>query len=211
MPELQKLWKLNMSWEEYESYISETEKKGDLILPESIDFVIRSSLTQHMILLALALMMTFVYPVDMSFAALGLCVWPIVEYYVHRFAFHELPHKLKFGRQLQLIHYLVHGYHHKYPHDNTLLLWPAPVVTAIMFTLYRILNYFCVYESFSVVFGFFVGYWTYDFVHYMCHDTSEFWSFFRKRVIASQVTAHRKHHFVTHSAPYGVLHTWMDK
>lgn len=210
MPELQKLWKLNLSWEEYESYISKTEKKGELILPESIDFLIRSSLTQHTLLLACSLMLLFVYPVLPLPAACGLCMWPVTEYYVHRFAFHELPHKLRFGRSLQMIHFVVHGYHHRYPHDNTLLLWPAPAVAVIMTTLYTLFNALGVPHAYSVVFGFFVGYWTYDFVHYMCHDTSKFWSFFRNNFIASQVASHRKHHFMTHSAPYGVLHTWMD-
>src|SRR2546423_815003 len=52
--------------------------------------------------------------------ALGLLIWTLVEYAMHRYLFHYEP-KTRLGRRL---HFLVHGAHHDYPQDASRLVAP---------------------------------------------------------------------------------------
>src|SRR5256886_13086936 len=51
---------------------------------------------------------------------LGLLIWTLVEYAMHRYLFHYEP-KTRLGRR---VHFLVHGAHHDYPQDASRLVAP---------------------------------------------------------------------------------------
>ena len=62
-------------------------------------------------------------------AVLGLCllgilIWSLVEYTMHRWIFHYEPTS-RWGKQF---HFLLHGVHHDYPKDASRLVMP-PVVS----------------------------------------------------------------------------------
>src|SRR5688572_15698026 len=56
--------------------------------------------------------------------ALGLLIWTLVEYTMHRCVFHYEP-RSSWGKKL---HFLVHGVHHDYPQDASRLVMP-PVIS----------------------------------------------------------------------------------
>ncbi|RDX72269.1 Dihydroceramide fatty acyl 2-hydroxylase FAH2, partial [Mucuna pruriens] len=76
---------------------------------------------------------------------LGILIWTLLEYSLHRFLFH-IKTKTYWGNT---IHYLLHGCHHKHPMDGLRLVFP-PAATAILLmpvslfchTIYFISPYF---------------------------------------------------------------------
>src|SRR2546423_15692084 len=71
---------------------------------------------------------------------LGIIIWTLVEYTMHRWVFHYQP-KSRWGKQL---HFLLHGVRHDYPKDASRLVMP-PIVSIPLALL------FC--GLFFVVFG----------------------------------------------------------
>ena len=72
--------------------------------------------------------------------ALGLFIWTLVEYTMHRCVFHYQP-RSGWGKKL---HFLIHGVHHDYPQDASRLVMPP--VLSIPLALFF-------YGLFLVVFG----------------------------------------------------------
>src|SRR6476469_4349043 len=100
-----------------------------------------------------------------GFFLLGVLLWTLLEYVIHRYCFHYEP-RSKWGRQL---HFIVHGVHHDYPQDATRLVMPPSVSVPLAVVFYGL---------FVVVFGRFgaaayagliLGYICYDSIHYATH------------------------------------------
>ena len=132
---------------------------------------------------------------------IGLFLWTISEYLLHRFLFH-LPVK---GEKAQRIVFLFHGVHHAQPQEKTRLVMP-PVVSiplaAIFYGLFQlvlsvILN---VPQWVAPVFsGFIVGYLIYDLTHYATHH------FPMRSGYAKYIKRyHMQHHYKTPNARFGV-------
>ena len=51
--------------------------------------------------------------VVVGFFLLGMLLWTLTEYLIHRYIFHYEP-KTRVGKRL---HYIIHGVHHDYPND----------------------------------------------------------------------------------------------
>jgi sterol desaturase/sphingolipid hydroxylase (fatty acid hydroxylase superfamily) len=126
----------------------------------------------------------------------GLFVWTVTEYFLHRFIFHwELKSKL--GKQ---IHFIFHGVHHDYPSDSRRLVMPPSVsipLAAIFYFLFLVI----LGESFVHPFfiGFLIGYLFYDITHYAIHHFnmhSKFWLMIKNH--------HMKHHYQDPHKGYGV-------
>src|SRR5216110_2700643 len=62
---------------------------------------------------------------------LGVLLWTLIEYLIHRYVFHYEP-KTRVGKRL---HYVIHGVHHDYPNDARRLVMPPSisVPVAILF------------------------------------------------------------------------------
>ncbi|WP_449436451.1 sterol desaturase family protein [Pedobacter steynii] len=62
---------------------------------------------------------------------LGLFIWTLTEYVLHRFVFHFYP-KSEWGKR---IHFIFHGVHHDYPNDAQRLVMPpsASIPLALAF------------------------------------------------------------------------------
>jgi sterol desaturase/sphingolipid hydroxylase (fatty acid hydroxylase superfamily) len=133
---------------------------------------------------------------------LGLAVWTITEYVMHRFVFHFHPTST-WGKR---IHFIFHGVHHDYPNDAGRLVMPpsASIPLASLFFLFFYLligNY-----SFPVFIGFISGYLAYDMIHYALHHynfKSEFWKRLKKH--------HMLHHYADDTRGYGVTSGMWDK
>src|SRR6478736_9160757 len=54
---------------------------------------------------------------------LGILLWTLLEYLIHRYIFHYEP-KTRLGKRL---HYIIHGVHHDYPNDGRRLVMPPSI------------------------------------------------------------------------------------
>ncbi len=131
----------------------------------------------------------------------GLFVWTLAEYVVHRFVFHFPPRTPWQER----VSFLFHGVHHAQPQCKTRLVMP-PVVSVPMAALF----YGACYLILSVVLGaphwvapvfsgLIAGYLTYDMLHYATHHIpmhGRYGKFLRKY--------HMLHHYKTPNQRFGV-------
>ena len=139
--------------------------------------------------------------------ALGLVIWPLVEYLLHRFIFHFSP-KNPSERMNRLL-FLMHGVHHAQPKEKTRLVMP-PVVSiplaAIFYGLFfgvvgsllKLPNYVD-----GIFAGFLTGYVVYDMTHYALHHFS-----FKGEYFMKLRQHHMAHHFKNHKRRFGVS-TWL--
>lgn len=135
-------------------------------------------------------------------ALIGLLIWTLFEYMLHRFVFHFEP-KSPWGQKL---HYLFHGIHHDFPSEADRLVMPPtgslPIAT-LVFSLHYLLGG---WMSLPFFFGFLVGYLYYEFVHYSVHH--------KKKILLGwtedQRRNHLLHHFKDHTNRFGVTSPLWD-
>ncbi len=161
-------------------------------LPVSLFFLIRS------IVQAPAGQFPFYIPFGFL---LGLFLWTLAEYTLHRFLFHM---SVK-GERAEKIIFLFHGVHHAQPQCKTRLVMP-PVVSiplaAIFLGLFHLV--FSVLlrspQWLGPVFSAFIfGYLVYDLMHYAQHH------FPMRRGYAKYIKRyHMQHHYKTPDKRYGV-------
>ena len=132
---------------------------------------------------------------------IGICVWTLTEYLLHRFIFHYNA-KSDFGKK---IHFIFHGVHHDYPKDSKRLVMP-PSVSIPLALLFYLLFYSLIGEIKVTPFfaGFLTGYLFYDTTHYAIHHfnmKSKFWLAIKNH--------HMKHHYQDADKGFGVSQpTW---
>ena len=133
--------------------------------------------------------------------ALGLFIWTLSEYLLHRYLFHFEPKH----PTLKWVWYLIHGVHHEQPQCKTRLVMP-PVLSIPLALLFFGLFRFVVGTVFGAPLwvapmfaGFVTGYILYDMLHYAEHHLSMKWGFlkFVKRY-------HLLHHYRTPEHRFGV-------
>ena len=132
---------------------------------------------------------------------LGVFLWTLAEYLVHRFVFHYDPK----GERMQKFFFLFHGVHHAQPQLKTRLVMP-PVLSIPMAIVFYGLFSLCfgtllampylIAPTFS---GFILGYLTYDLLHYATHH----WPM-RAGYLKFLKRYHMTHHFKNPNAYYGV-------
>lgn len=126
----------------------------------------------------------------------GMAVWTLVEYLLHRVLFHHRP-RTPWQRRA---HFLAHGIHHKDPHDRTRLVFPllaaAGIATAIFAILVSLLP---LAPSLLVMSGLLVGYLGYDLGHYAWHHAS-----FDRGVLRTLKRHHLAHHYQDMDSRFGV-------
>lgn len=129
-------------------------------------------------------------------AFIGILVWTLLEYVVHRFLFH-FPAQSALSKRLV---FLFHGLHHDAPNDKTRLVFPPVPAIGIMSLLYALFTVFIPPVMMNAFMGgFIVGYLCYDYIHYATHHfpmTSKAGRYLRKY--------HLQHHFSHENSKYGV-------
>jgi 4-hydroxysphinganine ceramide fatty acyl 2-hydroxylase len=120
-----------------------------------------------------------------SLFVLGVFVWTLTEYLLHRFVFHYQPTS-EFGKR---IHFMTHGVHHDYPSDSKRLVMVPSVsipLAALFYGLFLLISGpFYVLPFFA---GFIFGYICYDEIHYATHHAP----------LKGGVGLWLKHHHVLH-------------
>lgn len=97
--------------------------------------------------------------------AIGLLLFTLIEYLVHRYLFHMVTDtKLK-----EKIQYLAHGVHHDFPRDKTRLAMPPVISVLIVMVLFFTFRLLLGDLVFAFLPGFITGYSAYLGVHYMVH------------------------------------------
>ena len=102
---------------------------------------------------------------------IGLFLWTIAEYTLHRFLFHHNPTTPRQER----IFFLFHGVHHAQPQVKTRLVLPPAVsfpLAFISFGIYYLILAFLLHSPQWVaplMAGFLAGYLVYDLTHYAQH------------------------------------------
>jgi len=132
---------------------------------------------------------------------IGLFMWSLAEYLLHRFVFHYRPRNAWQER----VTFLFHGIHHVQPQCKTRLVMP-PVVSIPLAAVF--------YGLFSLIFGvwlaaphwvnplvsgFTIGYLSYDLIHYATHHLP-----IPSRAGKYLKRYHMLHHFKTPDLRFGV-------
>jgi dihydroceramide fatty acyl 2-hydroxylase len=127
---------------------------------------------------------------------LGLFIWTLTEYWLHRLVFHWEPdHPI--GARL---HFIIHGVHHDHPNDRLRLVMPPGAsvpLAALFFGLFVLI--FGTPAAYPVFAGFILGYLAYDYTHYHVHHHVP------KTKLGKRLREqHMRHHFQDHRFGYGV-------
>ena len=103
-----------------------------------------------------------------AFFLLGVILWTLFEYLIHRYIFHYEP-KTRVGKRL---HYIIHGVHHDYPNDAKRLVMPPSISVPLAILFYGV--FLLIFGRFapSGFAGLVFGYVCYDMMHYAIHHFS---------------------------------------
>src|SRR4030042_6550581 len=131
-----------------------------------------------------------------SLIIIGLFVWTLTEYTLHRFVFHFQP-KSQLGKKL---HFIFHGVHHDYPSDSKRLVMPPSVslpLAALFYFLFKVILGVSFVAPFFV--GFLIGYLFYDVSHYAIHHFN-----MHSKIWLAVKNHHMKHHYQDPAKGFGV-------
>ncbi len=132
---------------------------------------------------------------------LGLFIWTLAEYTLHRFLFHHKPTSPRQER----IFFLFHGIHHAQPQVKTRLVMPLPVsvpAALIFWGLFQLVAgvlFGAPQWVAPLMSGFLTGYLAYDLTHYATHHwpmRSGYAKFLKRH--------HMQHHYKDPATRFGV-------
>ncbi|XP_032556932.1 fatty acid 2-hydroxylase isoform X2 [Chiroxiphia lanceolata] len=136
---------------------------------------------------------------------LGMFLWSLLEYLIHRFVFHMKPPASNY--YLITLHFLLHGQHHKSPFDSSRLVFPPVPASLMIGFFYGVLRLLLPEVlGLSVFVGGLCGYVIYDMMHYYLHYGSP-----KKGTYLYGLKAyHVKHHFEHQRSGFGISTRFWD-
>ncbi|CAG8455673.1 10677_t:CDS:2 [Ambispora gerdemannii] len=137
---------------------------------------------------------------------IGIFLWTLIEYTLHRFIFHidqllpDHPYALS-------VHFALHGIHHYLPMDRLRLVMPPVLGMSIATPIVR-LGYmiFPEYIAHGIIAGAFFGYICYDLTHYHLHHARPFGHHLRE-----MKSYHLNHHYKNYESGYGITSKIWDR
>lgn len=143
----------------------------------------------------------------MSAVAIGIFLWTIAEYLIHRYIFHGHPT----AEWAKKIHYTFHGIHHDYPQDSMRLVMPPPVSIPLCILFYFFFKWILMplgfYNLHHAMFsGFVAAYLFYDMMHYYSHHGTS-----KNKYFNMIKEHHMKHHYKEPDAGFGFTSKLWDK
>jgi sterol desaturase/sphingolipid hydroxylase (fatty acid hydroxylase superfamily) len=126
---------------------------------------------------------------------LGILLWTLLEYLIHRYIFHYEP-KSHLGKRL---HYIVHGVHHDYPNDARRLVMPPSISVPLAVLFYVLFLLIFGRLAPGVFAGLVFGYVCYDMLHYATHHfpmKHGLWLWLKQY--------HLRHHYRDDDAGFGI-------
>jgi len=131
----------------------------------------------------------------------GVFFWTLIEYAIHRYAFHYEPSS-KIGKQF---HFIVHGVHHDYPNDGKRLVMPPVISIPLAVVFYGLFLLLFGKAAPAVWAGLAAGYVCYDSIHYAIHH------FPMKAGLLNRLKQHHlRHHYHDDHSGYGVSSPFWD-
>jgi len=121
-----------------------------------------------------------------GYFALGLLVWTLTEYWLHRTLFHWIPN----ARWGERMHFYLHGVHHQWPHDKYRLVMPPAVSIPLFFLFLGLWLWLFEERAWAMHAGFVTGYMIYDLTHYYVHHGRP-----KVRLLRKLQGHHMSHHF----------------
>ena len=128
------------------------------------------------------------------FTFAGLLLFTLVEYLVHRFAYHAPDYK-----EEQAWRYKVHGYHHKEPRDRECLALPFMLALAVAALLFILFRWVLAERGYAFFAGFLMGYAAYLWVHYLVHTRVK-----PNNLFGYLLLHHQLHHYKYEDKAFGV-------
>jgi len=140
-----------------------------------------------------------------SLYSLGIFLWALYEYVLHRFIFHVQTS----SPSGNMFHFFIHGIHHITPTDSSRLTFPPFFALFAGTFLYRLHEFFMspsmgVQALFA---GTATGYVFYDTMHYYFHHGDVFWM---PEIFKKMKTLHLNHHYKDDTSNYGVTNPLFD-
>ncbi len=131
----------------------------------------------------------------------GMFAWTLMEYVLHRWAFHWIAE----SKKAQKVIYILHGNHHHYPRDRERLFMPPLPSLILAVTLFGI--QYGIMEEYSFVFfpGFLLGYLLYATMHYAIHAWNPPFKWMKPLW-----RNHHLHHYKDEEKGFGVSSTFWD-
>ena len=126
---------------------------------------------------------------------IGLLLFSLVEYLVHRYLFHMITDT----RKKEKIQYTFHGVHHEFPKDTSRLAMPPVISVVIVTLLYYTFKLTMGDYTFGFLPGFITGYSLYLIVHYVVHAYQP-----PKNFLKALWINHGIHHYKDHERAFGV-------
>ncbi|KAK6430221.1 fatty acid alpha-hydroxylase [Oleoguttula sp. CCFEE 5521] len=142
-----------------------------------------------------------------SYWMLGLCLWTLVEYGLHRCLFH-VDHYMPDNRFAITAHFLLHGIHHYLPMDRLRLVMPPTMFVALALPFWKLAHTVFAYDWYAAVTVFcggIFGYIVYDCTHYFLHHKN-LPSYYREIK-----KYHLQHHFADYENGFGVTSRFWDR
>ncbi|PWZ03739.1 Inositolphosphorylceramide-B hydroxylase [Testicularia cyperi] len=130
--------------------------------------------------------------------AVGVVIWTLLEYFIHRFLFHiddVLPDRPFF----LMLHFLLHGVHHYLPMDRLRLVMPPLLFTVLSYPFTQLAHVLFPHAvANGIISGAFSMYVCYDCMHYALHHT-------RLPAYMKQMKQyHLEHHYKNFELGFGV-------
>ncbi|PGH03625.1 hypothetical protein AJ79_07317 [Helicocarpus griseus UAMH5409] len=145
--------------------------------------------------------------VGCAYWLLGLGIWTLVEYGLHRCLFH-IDKYLPDNRVGLSLHFLLHGIHHYLPMDKYRLVMPPTLFLILATPFYYLANtifFYNWYAAVTVFSGGIFGYVCYDMTHYFLHHRNL--PYYYKQL----KKYHLQHHFADYENGFGVTSRFWDK
>ena len=151
------------------------------------------------------------------FVLVGLFLWTLLEYVIHRSIFHppqwieddtrRVVGSLAPGQAVlpalptlrHKFYFIVHGVHHDYPNDSTRLVMPPSVSIPLSALFYLAFAWIFGASAPAVFAGFIAGYLVYDTIHFVVHHATG-----SSALVRALKRRHFRHHYADSSHDFGV-------
>ena len=156
-------------------------------------FTFKHPLQPTVLILLIIFALTYQFGFNIKYFLVGLGLWSLVEYLLHRFIFHAIHFKEPYKSMATELHML----HHKDVTVDKFTIAPFFVTLFLSGIIFLVLLFFIkkVALTTQVLTGIYLGYAIYEWVHYWTHNLK--FNFFGKK-------HHLYHHFKNPKSNFGV-------
>lgn len=128
---------------------------------------------------------------------LGGLLWTLIEYLLHRFAFHGIPGG---GPVSSVVRFIVHLHHHRSPRELTRLVATPVQIASVALPVWALLRMAAGSALGALAFaGFLSGYLVYEAMHHAAHHGGR-----GRGPLRPLFAHHRRHHFETPDRRWGI-------